>query len=100
VVHELSKDHTVFTFRAKQSKKKALAQCHSATSNMTGIFNFSNFRVCEHAFRSKQFRKKFFLDSLTLAAEDTTILQYVGNHAQNNISSHYRRSEFSSFKFV
>jgi len=67
---------------------------------MTGIFNFSNFWACEYAFRSKQFRKKFFLDSLTLAAEDTTILQNVGNHAQNNISSHYRRPELSSFKFM
>jgi hypothetical protein len=36
-----------------------------------GIFNFTNFHECDYAFRSKQFRKKFLLDSLTLAAEDT-----------------------------
>lgn len=54
------------------------------------------FQACESAFRSMQFMKKFFLDSLTLAAEDTRVLQNVGNHAQFNILSLSIRPEFSS----
>jgi hypothetical protein len=76
--------------------------CTMTQGHIQGDWNFQllNFQACASAFRSKQFRKKFFLDSLTLAAEDTTVLQNVGNHAQNNILSLSIRPEFSSFKFM
>jgi hypothetical protein len=59
-----------------------MTQCHIQDDWNFQLFNF---QACVYALGSKQFRKKFLLESFTLASEDFTVLQNVGNNSQNNI---------------